>query len=167
MWTPKITYGLPRHWNYTLKKAYSPVRYSLYQCFNRAHRQRTEGCGLFPDGSAVFCKTEADSPVSNRDLPTNTVVLQVIPDKNGFWLADTGSGYYLYCTTDRSEALQFQRTQGRAVFKMVKDRSGSIWACQDPNTSIIRMLPDFTTRFYSLGEEFVVQGHCAHHCRFQ
>ncbi|MBK9356798.1 MAG: response regulator [Bacteroidales bacterium] len=106
----------------------------------------------FTDGSAVF-KAEAGSRVSaTRIFTTNTVVLQVIPDKNGLWLADA-DGAVTYTTFTGKVIKRFDfSAQGRAVFKMVKDRDGSIWACQDVNTSIIRILPDFTTRFYGLGE---------------
>ncbi|MBK6346558.1 MAG: hypothetical protein IPF68_11590 [Bacteroidales bacterium] len=87
-----------------------------------------------------------------RIFTTNTVVLQVIPDKNGLWLADA-DGAVTYTTFTGKVIKRFDfSAQGRAVFKMVKDRDGSIWACQDVNTSIIRILPDFTTRFYGLGE---------------
>ncbi|MFH1120632.1 MAG: ATP-binding protein [Bacteroidota bacterium] len=109
----------------------------------------------FTDGSAVF-RAEPGSPVSaTRLFSTNAVVLQVIPDKNGLWLADAG-GAITYTTITGTVKKHFDfSSHGRAVFKMIRDRDGSIWACQDVNTSIIRILPDFSTRLYGPDEGLI------------
>jgi len=106
----------------------------------------------FTDGSAVF-RSETGSSVTGKELfRTSSVVLQVIPDMNGLWLADA-AGVITYTTFTGAVVRRFDFSdQGRAVFKMVKDPDGNIWACQDVNPGIIRILPDFTTKSYGPDE---------------
>ncbi|KAF0194917.1 MAG: PAS/PAC sensor hybrid histidine kinase [Bacteroidetes bacterium] len=106
----------------------------------------------FTDGSAVF-RSQTGSSVTGKELfRTSAVVLQVIPDKNGLWLADA-TGAITYTTFTGAVVRRFDFSdQGRAIFKMVKDNDGNIWACQDVNPGIIRILPDFTTKSYGPDE---------------
>ncbi|MHC1776382.1 MAG: ATP-binding protein [Lentimicrobium sp.] len=110
---------------------------------------------FFTDGSAVFRAAAGQVLSAVRLFSTSSTVLQVVPEKDGFWLADA-DGFITLTSSSGRELKRFDfSSEGKAVFKMVKDSKGNIWACQDMNQRIIRISPDFNTRFYGPEEGLI------------
>ncbi|NTW25669.1 MAG: hypothetical protein HGA37_13305, partial [Lentimicrobium sp.] len=106
------------------------------------------GVVFFTDGKSVFRSEGGNQLTAKKLFEKKSVVLQVIPDKAGLWLSDADGGISFTSYTGVTLKHFDFSANGKAVFRMVKDREGNIWACQDANAELIRILPDYSTRLY-------------------
>jgi len=108
----------------------------------------SEGSVYFTDGKSVFRSDNGQNLSAIKLFEKKSVILQVIPDKEGIWISDA-EGVITFSTYKGAPLHRFDfSAKGKAVFRMVKDKAGNIWACQDASAELIRILPDFTSRFY-------------------
>jgi len=82
---------------------------------------------------------------------TDRFILQILPDKNGLWLADSEGVLTFKSNTGSTQTFSFS-DYGTAIFYIYKDSDNNIWLCQDKNENLIKITPQFETFFYSAAE---------------
>lgn len=103
----------------------------------------------FTSGHKIF-KTQFSDSIQNVELikeVSDRFILQIIPDKNGMWLADA-EGYLTYESSNGARQTFSFSEYGTAIFFLMKDNENNIWLCQDKNDNLIRISPDLETFFY-------------------
>ncbi|MCX6249130.1 MAG: ATP-binding protein [Bacteroidetes bacterium] len=111
-------------------------------CFNAGRKifVTTPGAESYPTGAVSLLKTVA------------ITILQVIPTSAGTWYSDVSANIW-FEGPNRKVIKSFNfSSSGRAIFYLMTDAAGDLWACQDENSSLIRILPDFTIRVYGKKE---------------
>ena len=114
-----------------------------------------DGRICFTDGRKVFTNFSDYSEFDPKEpallLKTSlTTILKVLPANNGIWYSDINA--HVWFEDDKGNIVwKFDfRSSGQAVFHLMADKAGNIWACQDGNRSLIRILPDFSVKKYGL-----------------
>jgi len=102
----------------------------------------------FTDGSQVFKYAPGSSGLPQRIFHSETAILQVVPVRDGLWISDAeGRIGYSNSKGLRLKTFDFSH-KGKAIFKLLVDHAGNVWACQDANNEIIRISADFDVQFY-------------------
>lgn len=127
---------------------FSDLTTSYIQCISMG----ISGDVFFTDGRKVF-RAAPDSPGQARLLfETQSTVLQIIPVSNGFWLSDADGRIWLSDAAGRKIRDFNFSDRGNAVFKLLLDKKGNIWACQDINKEIIRISAGYAVSFYGVSK---------------
>ncbi|MBK7214146.1 MAG: response regulator [Bacteroidales bacterium] len=101
---------------------------------------------VFTDGQFVYkCSDENES---EKLFPCSSYCLQVIRAADGYWLSDA-EGCIMKCNEQGKILKKFDfKSEGKAVFKLIRTDDGNLWACQDANEKVIRITPSEEVRFY-------------------
>lgn len=127
---------------------FSNLTDSYIQCISSG----SNGEVYFTDGARVFISGDSLGLSARELFRTSSFVLQVIPVKEGFWLSDA-AGFIMLVSPSGKLLRKFDfSSSGKAIFKMMRDGQGNLWACQDMNQRLICILPDFSNRFYGEAE---------------
>ena len=113
----------------------------------------------FPDGKICFTdgKKVFVSDPGNESFPSSAVkvfkeskvtLLQVVPTHDGTWYSDVNGWVWLEDPGGKTVKRFSFSSSGRAVFFLMSDQGGNLWAIQDENSSLIRISPDLSVRFY-------------------
>jgi signal transduction histidine kinase/CheY-like chemotaxis protein/ligand-binding sensor domain-containing protein len=105
---------------------------------------------IFTDGSGLFCANESGLKNGRQLFGFKSTVLQALPVTGGFWCSDSDGKIWFSDLTGKEKQKYDFGHKGRAVFKMIQDRSGNIWACQDANNDLIRLTPGKEIQYYGL-----------------
>lgn len=103
---------------------------------------------FFTDGARIFKSSSAYPGQAEALFSLPSVALQVLPVENGFWISDADAHIW-FCNFNGKKLKDFNlSSRGKAVFKLMADKAGNIWACQDENESMIKISSDFLLSFY-------------------
>lgn len=106
----------------------------------------------FTDGSKVF-EADFDGPGKARLLKTSgTTILQVLPVENGIWYSDVNAKIWLENLQGAVLKKHDFSSYGGAVFHLMPDKAGNLWACQDANTSLICITSDNQIKQYGISK---------------
>ncbi|NVO21710.1 MAG: response regulator [Bacteroidetes bacterium] len=103
---------------------------------------------VFTDGQKVFGVESNNTSPGKELLKCQSLVLQALPVSNGYWLSDANGSIWLCDKKGRLIHSFDFRKNGNAVFRLLQDHSGNIWACQDANNNLICITPDFRVKSY-------------------
>ncbi|MBL7905376.1 MAG: response regulator [Bacteroidales bacterium] len=127
---------------------FSGLTDSYIQCLSQGNNREV----YFTDGASVFISIDSSGLAAKELFRTTSFVLQVIPVKEGFWLADAAGNIMLVSPSGKLLRKFDFSSSGKAIFKMILDGQGNLWACQDMNQQLICILPDLTSRLYGEAE---------------
>lgn len=103
---------------------------------------------VFTDGNNLFKEDPLLSGNGINLFRFKSLALQAIPVNKGYWVSDADGKIFLLDDNQRKIKEFDFSSQGRAIFKLLLDRSGNLWACQDANEQLICIQSDFKTRLY-------------------
>ena len=111
-----------------------------------------DGRICFTDGEKVivaYTGTESRTQILKK---SKTTILQALPVQNGIWYSDVGAK--IWFENNRGSVVRtFDfKTFGNAVFHLMADNNGNIWACQDANSSLICISSNFVVKQYGANE---------------
>lgn len=111
-----------------------------------------DGRICFTDGEKIIVTDPAQQGKAQIIKTVKPTVLQVLPAANGIWYSDVDAKVWV---EDYKGVMIHKfdfKPYGNAVFHLMSDKSGNIWACQDANNSLIRIGADFSIKQYGVNQ---------------
>jgi signal transduction histidine kinase/CheY-like chemotaxis protein/ligand-binding sensor domain-containing protein len=125
-----------------------------YQNFSSTYIQSINtfpnGRVCFTDGGKIF-SVDADTKGNVQVLKSaKTTVLQALPVPEGIWYSDVNAKIWFENTRGATVQKYDFKAFGGAIFHLMADNVGNLWACQDANTSLICIKSDHFVRQYGI-----------------
>ena len=125
-----------------------------YQEFSNTYIQDVAGFAddrvCFTDGEKVIV-THPESKIRSQIFKkSKTTILQVLPVQNGIWYSDVDANIWFENQKGLATHSFNFKPFGNAVFHLMDDFAGNIWACQDANPSLICISPTFAVKQYGI-----------------
>ena len=111
-----------------------------------------DGKICFTDGESVFATDPSSGVTTTLKKDLKTLILVALPRPEGIWYADVNGQVWLEDAKGRLVRKFNFSSSGRAVFNLLADNAGNVWACQDLNESLICIRPNFTVKKYGSKE---------------
>ncbi|HPS62894.1 MAG TPA: response regulator [Bacteroidales bacterium] len=110
----------------------------------------------FCDGQSVYLSVSGNTPYPPASVSTvkraGAMILQAVPANGGMWYSDVNARIWFEKPAG-SVLRKFDFSSlGHAVFYLLHDQAGDLWAIQDQNTSLIRIDTDFVVHTYGRAE---------------
>jgi len=123
-----------------------------YQEFSNTYIQDvnefSDGRICFTDGGKVFVAYPGSKIRSQILKKSKTTILQCLPVQNGIWYSDVDANIWFENQKGATIHTFNFKANGNAVFHLMADAGGNIWACQDANPSLICISSNFTVKQY-------------------
>ena len=110
----------------------------------------SDGRICFTDGMKILA-ADSDPKGTTQILKTvKTTVLQALPTSNGIWYSDVNGR--IWFENNKGEVVHnFEfNAYGGAVFHLMADKVGNLWACQDANPSLICITSGYIVKQYGI-----------------
>ncbi|MEI6059074.1 MAG: ATP-binding protein [Bacteroidota bacterium] len=107
-----------------------------------------DGRICFSDGEKILSADPSSTGSASILKTVKTTVLQALPVATGIWFSDVDARIWFEDSHGANLHTYDMKSSGGAVFHLMADKAGCIWACQDANASLIRIGPDFVLKQY-------------------
>ena len=110
----------------------------------------SDGRICFTDGVKILAADPDLVGAARIIKKVKTTVLQALPASNGIWYSDVNAR--IWFENDSGEVIHSFKFNafGGAVFHLMSDKSGNLWACQDGNPSLICITSGYTVKQYGI-----------------
>jgi len=129
---------------------------SPYQKYSTTYIQDinefSDGRMCFTDGGKVVAAHLEAEGVAQIVKTSKTTILQALPVNDGIWYSDVEAKIWFEDSKGTVIHTYNLKADGNAVFHLMADKAGSIWACQDANSSLMRITSGFALKKYGVVE---------------
>jgi len=110
----------------------------------------SDGRICFTDGMKILAADPDPKGAPQIIKTVKTTVLQALPSSNGIWYSDVNAR--IWFENNRGEVIHNFKfnAYGGAVFHLMNDKSGNLWACQDANPSLICITSGYIVKQYGI-----------------